>query len=143
MTLCERLRFGIPTATTLAQDRQGVDFTTSGGVRWAWRSRDARYLPFADITVRCSVGVDGLTERGKLAAGACDYALWTWTATGTGVSDWLVLSVPQMRPLLRADRAVHRGPDAAFVSLTWAELYTAGTIYRASSNIWKVARRAA
>jgi len=137
-SLLQGLGFSDPQPASAALDWRGVDVTaTQDGrrVRLAWRNRDRRYLSFRDITVRRARPSGKPTEADKMQAGACDLALWTWTTGGGVICDWLLVSVPALRPLLAQPWPTLTMCDAEAACIPWRSLAEAGCIVTASRGI--------
>jgi hypothetical protein len=133
-SLVRYVGFGTPTAAALAQDRQGVDFTTPDGSRWSWRNRREVYKSFKDCTFRRSRPNGSATEWDKLRAGACDRLLFTWTSGGC-IVDWLLLDAAPVTPLLDRSWPEKKMCDATFVTIPWRDLKAVGAIRTASRFI--------
>jgi hypothetical protein len=129
------LGFHGATPTSTAMDRAGVDIVTNDGRKLSWRNRDRRYLRFADVTVRLSRPSGKPTECDKLAAGAVDFLLWTWTTSGGVIVDWLVLDAGKVAPMLSRPWPVLTMCDAQAACIPWAALAEAGAIVTASRGV--------
>jgi hypothetical protein len=134
VSLVRALGYGTPSVADWKQDwRHSTDFTTPDGSRWAWRTRDARYIGFRDITIRKARPSGAPTEADKLHE--ADRMLWTWTNTAGAVVDWLVLDAGKVAPMLSRSWPVLTMPDAQAVCVPWAALSLAGCIVAASANV--------
>ena len=129
------LGFSDPQPASVALDWAGCDVTTSDGRKLSWRNRDRRYLGYRDVTIRKSRPSGKPTEADKLAAGAVDFLLWTWTNTAGAVCDWLLLDAGRIVLLLTRPWPVLTMCDAVAVCISWQALSQAGCIVAASRGV--------
>jgi len=135
--LLQGLGFTDAQPTARADDWRGVDVTAFRGgrpVRLAWRCRDRRFIGYRDVTIRKARPNGASTEVHKLAAGGADLCLWTWVRGGA-VCDWLLVSVPALRPLLAQPWPTLTMCDAEAACIPWRSLAEAGCIVTASRGV--------
>ena len=94
----------------------------------AVRIRRPGYEKYKDITIRAYKN-GYKTEIHKLREGFADWYLYAWASHNGTLSDWVLLDINKMRPLLMEERyLIKNGDGSGFYAYKIMELIEAGAL---------------